>query len=192
MPGCGRSSGVDHPWKVGEYAEWLVSFFDRIGIRHAATLIGHSNSGAVALQFAANYPERLKSLVLVDSIGAHPTHDLPQMLFGRLIDGISEAVLSLTSFPQLLFNFTFHTRNILNQIRLASAGNLRKTCRHVRVPVLLAWGKRDHTMPPSCAEDMKKLIPRVELYMSPTGSHDWLSTNSEEFSTVLTQFLLRT
>jgi pimeloyl-ACP methyl ester carboxylesterase len=188
MPGCGRSARLKHPWNHADYGCWLASFFDELGIRRAS-LIAHSNSGAAAVSFATAFPERVPALILADSIGAHPTHSLAQVLLGRFWDSVLELKLTLRAAHHVFFNAFVHRRNFFCQVRLAAKTNLREDVRNLRVPTLVAWGKRDNTMPPRGAHELGRLIANVETYISERGSHDWLVTNASEFDGVVRSFL---
>lgn len=61
--GFGRSSRPD-----GEYSDCkdLVTLFDHIGLE-SAVIIGVSNGGRIALDFAVEHPERVMAMILVDS-----------------------------------------------------------------------------------------------------------------------------
>jgi len=63
LPGHGRSGGKGYA-TIGEYREWLHEFVDALGLP-AFVLAGHSMGGAIALDFALAYPERLVGLGLV-------------------------------------------------------------------------------------------------------------------------------
>jgi pimeloyl-ACP methyl ester carboxylesterase len=72
LPGHGRSA----PPPAGEYsleanAGCLRDLLDALGHR-AATVVGHSLGGGVAMQFAYQHPERCERLVLVSSGGLGP------------------------------------------------------------------------------------------------------------------------
>lgn len=60
---------VEGEWQYGKALDGLHAMFEQ-GISEPAVLVGHSAGGAVALGFAARWPERLSSLVLVNSLGA--------------------------------------------------------------------------------------------------------------------------
>ena len=63
LPGHGRSGGNGYA-TIGEYRAWLHEFVDALGLP-AFVLAGHSMGGAIALDFALTYPERLVGLGLV-------------------------------------------------------------------------------------------------------------------------------
>lgn len=60
---------VEGEWSYGAVLDGLLADFEQ-GVHERAILIGHSAGGAVALGFAARWPERLSALVLVNSLGA--------------------------------------------------------------------------------------------------------------------------
>jgi 3-oxoadipate enol-lactonase len=66
--GFGRSTPISAPYSA---AEDLCGLMDRLGIQ-AAHLVGLSMGGRYAIDFTLQHPERVKSLVLVDSVlGGH-------------------------------------------------------------------------------------------------------------------------
>lgn len=67
--GMGNSEAPGRPgliFTIEDHAADLASFMDALGIERAA-LVGHAFGGFVALQVALDHPERVASLVLVDT-----------------------------------------------------------------------------------------------------------------------------
>src|SRR5262245_49144788 len=62
-PWIGLDGGQRVPWDLSEYAHDLKELIDRLGLS-APAVMGVSFGGAVALQFAAEYPEGLSSLMV--------------------------------------------------------------------------------------------------------------------------------
>jgi pyruvate dehydrogenase E2 component (dihydrolipoamide acetyltransferase) len=68
LPGHGQSSKkLDKPG-LGAMKNALAAFMDKLGIGKAH-LVGHSMGGAIAMQMAAEHPEKVKSLTLICSAG---------------------------------------------------------------------------------------------------------------------------
>lgn len=68
LPGFGRSSGGNHLYSPDRFADFLKWVVDtRSGGR--VILAGHSLGGALALKYAARYPESVSQLILVDVAG---------------------------------------------------------------------------------------------------------------------------
>ncbi len=76
LPGHGRSDGEPLA-SISDMAAWAESFMRAAGV-DAATLVGHSMGGAIALEVAARLGARATGLALLGSAGAIPVH--PEML----------------------------------------------------------------------------------------------------------------
>lgn len=64
LPGFGLSSApADFDWSLRNFAAVLADFLDKLGVS-SAHIIGAKTGGAIAMQFAASYPQRTKSLVI--------------------------------------------------------------------------------------------------------------------------------
>jgi pimeloyl-ACP methyl ester carboxylesterase len=68
MVGSGKSDYPDGSYSLAYQAEFLHGFMTALKI-DAATLIGNSMGGGIALEFTRLYPDRVEKLVLVDSMG---------------------------------------------------------------------------------------------------------------------------
>ncbi len=72
FPGHGRSAG-DCLSSITEMAGWVSELIQAAGLEKA-TLVGHSMGALVALQCAAEYPERVTSLALLGAACQMPVH----------------------------------------------------------------------------------------------------------------------
>jgi len=64
LPGFGHSTiPANFEWTLPHVATVLAQFLDKIGVE-SAHVIGAKTGGAIAVQFAASYPQRTKTLVL--------------------------------------------------------------------------------------------------------------------------------
>jgi 3-oxoadipate enol-lactonase len=64
LPGFGLSTApANFDWSLANFAAVMANFLDKLGIP-AAHIIGAKTGGAIAMQFAATYPQRTKSLVV--------------------------------------------------------------------------------------------------------------------------------
>jgi pimeloyl-ACP methyl ester carboxylesterase len=64
--GTGRSDHPDHDYTIPMFAQDLSELTDALGIREAYVL-GHSMGGQVAQQFAIDYPDKVRKLVLAST-----------------------------------------------------------------------------------------------------------------------------
>lgn len=69
--GNGNSTKVKRHFTSALYAEHLYKLLETIGVSQKFTLVAHSYGGSIARDFAAKYPERLHSILLVDPSSEH-------------------------------------------------------------------------------------------------------------------------
>ncbi len=70
LRGRGRSSGLPGPYTAERMAQDLAELLEAYDIP-SANVLGYSRGGSVALEFARNYPERIRRLVLVCTYVSH-------------------------------------------------------------------------------------------------------------------------
>jgi pimeloyl-ACP methyl ester carboxylesterase len=68
LPGFGLAEKIRVPLTFSHGAQFIKDFMQVQGIDNAS-LIGHSMGGAITLQFALKFPDKVERLVLVDSAG---------------------------------------------------------------------------------------------------------------------------
>ncbi len=190
LPGAASSSRLATPWTFAQYARWTRALLDKLALDNV-TLIGHSNSGPIAMLAAEGSPGPIARLVLADIVGVRRKRSLPRVSFARFIDGIGEPILTLRATPDFLGNLLRHTRTLLAQVRFSSRADVLHSTPDVRIPTLLAWGEHDRTMPVEGARRLQQALPSASLFVGP-GRHDWLVTHAEEFVRALLEFMAET
>ena len=188
MPGSGRASRPPRAWGFADYAAWAAGFIDALRLDRP-TVVGHSNSGGAALVLAADHPHAVGRLVLVGSVGADRSPSLARVLVGRAIDAALEPRLTVFGWHHVIYNALVFTKDFFGQVWRSVYDDLTPHARRVRAPTLLAWGARDHTIPPRCADVLRGLVPDSTKYTSRDGSHDWLIDRAPEFTRALRTFV---
>jgi 3-oxoadipate enol-lactonase len=77
LPGFGRSripSGFE--WSLPSFATFVAQVLDKAGV-DSAHIIGAKTGGAVAMQFAADYPARVRTLSVISGPASTPAHINP-------------------------------------------------------------------------------------------------------------------
>jgi pimeloyl-ACP methyl ester carboxylesterase len=190
LPGTAGHEPGGQAWELDEYAAWVAALLERLDLRDVL-LVGHSNSGAVALLTGLVCPQRLSGVVLVDTIGASGSHSFVDVLAGLAACAPLEIRFALRLPPVFAFNIWYHARNFFRQFVVSVRRDLRAEARRLRVPTLVAWGALDFVEPPSCAAVLMRLLPEGELYVSARGSHDWHVELATEFSAAVEGFARR-
>ena len=70
LPGFGGTADLPSArLSFAGYADWLAGFLDAVEVRGPAVVVGHSFGGGVAIQLAHDHPARVRTLVLLNSVG---------------------------------------------------------------------------------------------------------------------------
>lgn len=186
--GSGESSRLTTPISFEEHSLHLAQILEGLSLQ-GAIVIGHSNSGAPVIELAASRPDLIDGIVLADTIGIPPhRRSFFKTAANRALDSLLEPRLTIYGPLHLLKNAIAHTRNFFEQIKISSKLDLTSRLKDVQVPVLIAWGKLDHTLPRHCARSFASLLRHASLYFSKMGSHDWLIERSGEFSSLFSNW----
>jgi 4,5:9,10-diseco-3-hydroxy-5,9,17-trioxoandrosta-1(10),2-diene-4-oate hydrolase len=68
LPGFGRSDKPDNRYTIPYWAAFVQKFMQALEIDRAS-LVGESMGGAIAIQFALQYPQQVERLILCASAG---------------------------------------------------------------------------------------------------------------------------
>ena len=183
LPGHARSAGPALE-RIEDMADWLLELMTAAGVTSAA-LVGHSMGSLVALQAAANAPERVTHLALVGSCVPMP---VPQALLDLSLSDTLAAIdrVVMYSFSTLAAKPSYPGpgswlrggARALNRQVLAAQGDPRlfhtdfSACNNyaggldaalrVRCPAALVLGQQDQmTSPKGAIEVAKRLKARV-------------------------------
>jgi pimeloyl-ACP methyl ester carboxylesterase len=135
LPGSGQAQCLREGMSGSQYAEWLAAFFAEVGLDRPI-VVGHSRSGSIAVALAANYPEKVEKLVIVDATGTGP-HSYMQIFGKGSIDLFLDFRLVLTAWRDIVGNFIRHRRNFLRQMHDSIKGNCRTDAQKVIAPTFL-------------------------------------------------------
>jgi len=183
LPGYGQSDKpADFSYSVKDEAAVVSGFFDALGLKQV-DLGGWSMGGWIVQLVAAEHPEKIRKLMLLDSAGLYvkPEWDL------KLFTPVSPA--ELEKFDALLMPHppqlpTFIANDILRTshehawiIRRAIDSMLtgRDTTDALlptlKMPVLIVWGEVDQITPLSQGQKMHQLIPQSQMNIVPGCGH---------------------
>ena len=151
----------DNPRLVASYVQpELALVLDAAGLDDA-DVVGFSHGGAVAQEFAHDFPDRVRRLVLVSTscgVGATPgTGGAILRGLGRPVEGNAWPI------PDLLGMFW--------QSLAVSAWSSIPFLGTIAAPTLVVCGSRDRVVPPSNSRVLAGRIPGAALRMLP-GGHD--------------------
>lgn len=197
LPGFGESDPPPEPWGAGEYAEFVSQLMDALGL-DAAVLVGHSFGGRVAIRLAADFPERVTKLVLVNSAGIRPARTgryyrrVALAKLGKAVARIGGSpgerlrarIVRRTASPDYL-NAGALRGTFVRVVNEDLTGYLPK----VQVPTLLIWGERDQETPLKDGQLMEKLIPDAGLVVFDQAGHYSYVDAASAFGRVIRHFI---
>lgn len=195
------SARYDRPY----FVSWLRQFADALGLGRF-NLIGNSQGAAIAAQFAADHPERVARLVLIDSaafsLGSIPAaillillHTVPSAGLARTL--ASYQVVRPERADEAWMDYSVGVcrmpggKRSLWQGRFASDLPLRpEALAKIACPTLVVWGERDRWFPRADGEKAQRLIPDSELRVIPDAGHMPFVDRPEAASEAIVSFLL--
>ncbi|WP_326595760.1 alpha/beta fold hydrolase [Streptomyces sp. NBC_01803] len=83
LRGHGRSERPESGYRIEDFIADLDALLDRLGIDQPVHLVGNSFGGTVALDYAAHHPERVASVLVIESGPATP--DWAESMRGALV-----------------------------------------------------------------------------------------------------------
>lgn len=193
--GFGYSARITQP-SYERYSEQLAAFMQALGIEQA-TLIGQSLGGGVAIQFSAQFPDKVDKLILVDSAGLPNPDPFSARLFK--IRGVGECLMALPgnairkkmlkdfflyqaeAIPSALFRqLTWFQRIVgtsaaaLALMRRGGADKLEAALRRLAtldLPVLVIWGAQDRAIPLALGRRLHQMLPGSTFLIVPDAGH---------------------
>ena len=204
LPGFGGTASLaDDRCSIEGFADWVARFLDALGVGEPVVAMGHSFGGGVAIRFAHDHGERVKALVLINSIGAsawttsgatlrsmaqrplwdwglHFPADLwPLRQARRVLPVIvAEALPNLARDPRSFVRVAALAR------RADLTGELDELKRR-RLPVVVLWGTRDRLVTRAAFDEMCQVLGGPPAH-TVAGTHAWLISDPDAFGEVIT------
>ncbi|MGQ0844055.1 MAG: alpha/beta fold hydrolase [Sporichthyaceae bacterium] len=124
LPGFGYSARRDEPATLGALSRGLLATLDALDERRPVNLVGNSLGGAVSLQTLVLDPDRVASVVLVNSAGFGK--EVTYLLRGLAIPGFGRAMLRKPTRAGLRHaeRALYHDRSLADRERVAHSLNI--------------------------------------------------------------------
>jgi pimeloyl-ACP methyl ester carboxylesterase len=179
--GYGRSQQPDVDYSIALESDILGEFLDSQKLAQP-DIAGWSMGGWVSLKFAAEHPNRVHRLILMDSAGLLFDAVNAGALRPRTEPQLAHMMAVLTPHPQpvpgfwardILRNFAENDWVVARSLESMGTGRdlMDGKMQTVTMPVLIIWGKEDILTPLSVGEGMHRGMPQSVLYVFDGTGH---------------------
>jgi pimeloyl-ACP methyl ester carboxylesterase len=176
LPGFGKTPVAPEGMNIRTHVLYMERFLDALGYPRV-TLVGNSLGGWIATRFAAEHPERVNRLYLLNSAGlrregGHSPYALTREAARHSIKRMWGYSWPVPSF--ILDSF------VRNSQRPAYRGfietydqqeELDALLAQVQTPTTIIWGTQDQLLPITCAYDFHTQIAHAKLVLLPGVGH---------------------
>ena len=213
--GRGISDRVKHPYTSQLFVKQLAELLQHLAIHTKLNLIGLSMGGAIITRFATAYPERVASMLWVDSYGI-PTPNEPLMriarpkLVGEILMGLLGAPLLRLAPRRGVYDQKKHRDSYSRfSAPLSIRGTKRallSTLRHfmlenhvphfeqvnsMDVPKLMVWGRHDQILSFTYGQQLHALVPSARWEVYEHSGHLPHLEEPDKFNAMMQAFLQR-
>jgi len=149
-------------------------------------VVAHSAGGIPAFSFCSQFPEKVKALILIDTLGSGKSESVKQWGWvkeaGRYL--VKPSKLTAILFSDIL-------RQLPNAKKLLGDSDFilsYKTDLKPQFPVLILWGKEDSLISIENGYNLNKILPKAQ-FKSVSGRHFWFLEKPEVLTQSVEDFL---
>ena len=173
LPGFGGSTLKIADYSTRSHAHYIEALLDHLGLEQAH-VIGYSMGGGVALDLMGIAPGRIRSLILLSSIGVQELELLGDHTLNHAVHGLQLA--ALTVLQEGVPHFGWMDRFPINRSYARNFFDtdqrpFRLILKKVGVPTLVVHGRKDFLVPYAAAAEHHRLVPQSQLVSMPEGNH---------------------
>ena len=206
--GMWQSDNPEGPFSMELHADDLAALLDALGIEKAH-IAGISYGSEVSMMFALRYPEKTKSLIVIDGVSEVSTLLRLQSYPWKLAGERNDAALLFHTSVFLNFGEKYLIRNekllpaaqanfekldLSSFVKLMDAFtsyNITEQLGQISCPTLIVVGQEDPIKGPKMAQIMVDRIPQAEYVVVPGAGHALCLDKPEPLNTLLLGFVLK-
>jgi pimeloyl-ACP methyl ester carboxylesterase len=205
--GVGRSDASLGPYSIALMAEDARAVLDAAGVQ-SAHIVGVSMGGMVAQEFALQYPQRVRSLILgcTQAGGLHAVPAAPDVLMALMSqpnlapDNAAEVFIPIlydAATPRerieedmaILRKWPPSPATFAAQLQAIVAWEAYQRLPGIAAPTLIIHGASDRLIPPRNGELIAARIPQAKLVTIPHAGHMLATDQPEATHRALAEFL---
>ena len=193
LPIPGLTSPLNEVWDLPDFIKWLGHTLPDKPV----ILLGHSFGGQLAAAFAAQYPDRVEKLILIDRSGVRDNSPLAETK--RTVFLIMAKVGKFLFKNEALRKFLYKAareQDYLNApplLRRSMSNILDAEIGHelpkIKCSTLLIWGRNDKVTPLWLGQFFKQRISHSRLAVIDEARHSPQFTHVQEVAQLVTDFV---
>lgn len=191
----GLTASTDHPWDMAAYITWLHKQLEG---EVRPVVIGHSNGGRIALNYAMHHPNGLGKIILIDSAGIYhgdlysKTKRGVFKLAAKLGKPIASIPIAKKVFYRLIGVKDYYqaSPHMQQTMKNMLAADRRLELDEIKTPVWLLWGKRDNATPLSDAYKLQKKLHHAPLDVIVQAGHSPHATHASQVAKLITGIVI--
>ncbi|MBC9888359.1 MAG: alpha/beta fold hydrolase [Opitutae bacterium] len=192
LPGFGGSTLRVEDHSILAHAYYLDQLLRHLGVEKCH-LAGYSMGGGVALEYAHAFPGKLKSLLLISSIGVQELELLGNYTINHAIHALQLGALWFLQ--ECIPHFGWMDNTLLN---VPYARNffdtdqrpLRERLMAIEIPTLILHAEDDNLVPVQTAQEHHRIVPHSELQLLEEG-HLFIITRPDITAPPIIDFVTR-
>jgi 4,5:9,10-diseco-3-hydroxy-5,9,17-trioxoandrosta-1(10),2-diene-4-oate hydrolase len=218
LVGSGCSGKPEIEYSLEHFARFINGFMMALGVPRAS-LVGHALGGAIALECAFQFPEKIDRLVLVSGGGlgretsqrfrlaalpfiggrlTRPSREGTARSLGErfhdpalISEDLIEKTYELAALPGAhdCYLSTVRTLGSFRGLRQAVVRHIRDNLHTIRLPTLIVWGREDRILPLSQARVAKTRVVNARLSILDSCGHLPQIEGAETFNALVSDFL---
>lgn len=198
LPGFGQSETPKNPFTLHDYAEIIKEFITTLYPLPSTlnpSIIGHSFGARIAVKLAAEHPEIIQKLILVDCGGIRG-HRIKR----AFLNSCAKIVKPFFA-PRFMQPLRAKIYTMLNAEDYSAARELKKTYLNIirepleplfpriTTPTLIIWGEKDQETPLAYGEKMHRAIRGSRFAVIKDAGHFCFMDQPEKCVKILKPFL---
>ena len=194
LPGFGASQIPKGVWGVGDYAEAVKEFIEKLELKNI-TIIGHSFGGRVGIKLAAKFPSLVSKLVLADSAGFAMDSSRKNLMGTvakiakpffkpKFMQGLRKQIYKTIGAEDYLA-----TPELQQTFVKVTTEDLSADMKNIVCPTLIITGENDLDTPVEFGQRMNGLIKDSKFSVIKNAGHFSFMDKPQEFVNLLLDFI---
>ena len=178
-----------------------VNHFVRFKNYSEVNLVGNSLGGHVAILFALDRPDILRSMTLTGSSGlfeaplgsTFPKRGNYEFVQKKTESTFFDPQVATKDLVDEVYDIVNDRNKAIRVIAIAKSAlrhNVGERLHQIKQPALLVWGKEDTITPAFVGEKFKELLPDARLFLLDKCGHAPMMEHPDEFNRLLDEFLV--